>query len=195
VTKLRWSIVPEKKFGDASEKILSSKYIFKGRAINLRVDIIETADGRQTTREIVEHEDAVVVVPIDANDNVLLVRQWRTAPGKNLLEAPAGGIEKGETAKATVIREMQEETGFKPRKVVPLTGFYSTPGFSTEYLHLYLATDLVPSRLEAEDTAGIEVVPVPLGQVKEMILSGKIQDAKSIAGLLFTLEYLKKKSE
>ena len=129
------------------EKTLSRKYIFKGHVIKLRVDTVVTADGRRTTREIVEHPDAVVVVPLDAEDNVLMVNQFRTPLGKNLLEIPAGGIEKGEDAEAAVIREMQEETGFKPQKLVFLAGFYTSPGFSNEYLHLYLATDLVPSRL------------------------------------------------
>ncbi len=183
--------MPKKKSADALEKTLSSKYIFKGHVVNLRIDTIVTRKGRRTTREIIEHGEAVVVVPIDDKGNVLLVNQYRRALEKNLLEIPAGSIEKGESAKATVIREMQEETGFKPRKLVFLTGFHTSPGFTNEYLHLYLATDLVPSRLEAEDTADIEVVPVPLGKVQGMILSGKIKDAKSIAGLLFALEYLK----
>jgi ADP-ribose pyrophosphatase len=88
---------------------------------------------------------------------------------------------------------MQEEVGYKPQKLVFLAGFYSAPGYSNEYMYLYVAEDLVPSRLTAEDTAGIELVRVPVTQVKKMISSGKIQDAKSIIGLLLMLEYLKKK--
>ena len=179
----------KRKTDSTAEKTLLRKYIYEGRVIKLRVDTVITADGHHTTREIVEHPDAVVVVAIDADDNVLLVNQYRTPMGKNLLEIPAGGIEKGEDAEAAVIREMQEETGYKPQKLVFLTGFYSTPGFSDEYLHLYLATDLVPSRLHAEDTAGIELVRVPISQIMELISSGRIQDAKSIAGLLLLLEY------
>jgi ADP-ribose pyrophosphatase len=184
--------MPKKSPESKAEKTLSSKYIFKGHAISLRVDDVVTIDGRHTTREIVEHEDAVVIVPVDVDNNVLLVNQYRTPVGKNLLEVPAGGIEKGEDAKAAVVREMQEETGFKPRNLVFLAGFHSAPGFTNEYLHLYLASDLVPSRLEAEDTAAIELVRIPIAQVKAMILSGQIQDAKSIVGLLLMLEYLKK---
>ena len=84
---------------------------------------------------------------------------------------------------------MQEETGFLPQRVERLGGFYSSPGFCTEYLYLYLATELVPGRLYAEDTEEIEVVRVPAAQIPEMITSGKIEDAKSIAGLLSFLEY------
>lgn len=187
--------MPKKNPGDAKEKTLATKYIYEGHILNLRVDTVLTADGRRTTREIVEHQDAIVVVPIDADDNVLMVNQYRTPLKENLLELPAGGIEEGENPKAAVMREMQEETGFKPQKVVALTGFYSSPGFSDEYLHLFLAMDLVPSSLTAEDTAGIELVRVPVSQVLKMITSGKIQDAKSIAGLLLMLEYRKKNSE
>ena len=182
----------EKRLKAVSEKTLKSNYVFKGHVVNLRIDDVITVDGRHSTREVVEHGESIVVVPIDDKGNVLLVKQYRRALDDNLLELPAGGIEKGESPKVTVIREMQEETGFKPKKVVSLTGFYTSPGFTNEYLHLFLATDLVPSQLVAEDTAEINVTPVPLDKVKQMILSGKIQDSKSIAGLLFVLEYLKK---
>ncbi|MHB8104103.1 MAG: NUDIX hydrolase [Dehalococcoidales bacterium] len=184
--------MPDKGTGPKPEKTLASKYVFKGRSLKVRVDSVLTAEGRKSTREIVEKRDFVAVVAVDADDNILLVNQFRTALGKNLLEIPAGGIEKGEDIAATVIREMQEETGLKPGKVVRLTGFYTTPGFSAEYGHLYLATDLVHAPLRAEDTAGIELVRVPLVQILEFITSGKIQDSKSIAGLLYYLEYRKK---
>jgi ADP-ribose pyrophosphatase len=184
--------MPKKKTGPVPEKLLLRKYIFEGRAIKLRVDTVLTADGRRSTREVVEHADCIGVVAVDAEDNILLVNQYRTPLAKNLLEIPAGGIDKGEDAETAVIREMQEETGFKPLKVVRLCGFYLSPGFSNEYMHLYLATDLTPSPLEAEDTAGIELVRVPLAQIPEVIASGRIQDGKSIAGLLYYLEYKRK---
>ena len=173
------------------EKTISSQVIFEGRAVKLRVDTVETADGRRTTREIVEHADCVAIIAVDADDNVLLVKQFRKAPEKELLEIPAGGINDGEDAEAAVIREMQEETGFRPQKVERLGGFYSSPGFCNEYLHLYLATDLTPGQLYAEDTGGIEVVRVPVAQISDLVTSGNIEDAKTIAGLLAFLEYRK----
>lgn len=184
--------MPKKKSAASPEKVLKSKYVFKGRAVNLRVDTVITSDGHRTTREIVEHPACIAVVPIDEKDNVLMVRQYRSPIGESLLEIPAGGIEKGETVKAAVIREMQEEIGFKSRKLKFLTGYYSTAGFCNEYMHLYLATDLIPSRLHAEDTNEIELVRVPFKQTLGMIKSGEIQDAKSIAGLLLLREYRKK---
>ena len=173
------------------EKTLSSQLIYEGRAVKLRVDTVRMANGSESTREIVEHIDCVAIVAVDADDNVLLVKQFRKPVEKELLEIPAGGIDPGEDPVAAVRREMQEETGYLPRKVERLGGFYSTPGYGTEYLHLYLATDLTPSPLNAEDTESIKLIRVPISQISNLIASGSICDAKSIAGLLIYLEYLK----
>jgi ADP-ribose pyrophosphatase len=173
----------------AEEKTLSSRRIYEGRAVRLRVDTVEMPGGRQTTREIVEHEEVVAVVAVDDKDNILLVKQFRKAVEKELLEIPAGGIDAGETPEDSVRREMREETGFLPQKLVKLGGFYSSPGFCTEYLYLYLATDLIHSPLQAEDTESISLVRKPLTEVPDLIASGAIVDAKSIAGLLTFLDY------
>ena len=172
------------------EKTLSSQLIYDGRALKLRVDTLQMPSGKETTREVVEHDNCVAIIAI-ADDNVLLVKQFRQAVGKELLEIPAGGIESGEDPVATVRRELQEETGYLPRKVERLGGFYSTPGYCTEYLYLYLATDLIPSQLYAEDTESIKLDKVPISQISSLITSGSICDAKSIAGLLTFLEYRK----
>ncbi|MBA7469638.1 Methanol dehydrogenase activator [subsurface metagenome] len=166
------------------EKTLSSQLIYDGRVVKLRVDTVRMPSGRETRREIVEHRDCVAIVAVDADDNVLLVKQFRKSVEKELLEIPAGGIDPGEDPVTTVRREMQEETGYLPGKVEKLGGFYSSPGFCTEYLHLYLATDLTPSPLYAEDTESIKLVRVPISQIPSLIASGSICDAKSIAGLL-----------
>jgi ADP-ribose pyrophosphatase len=166
------------------EKTISSQRIYDGRAVKLRVDTVRKPNGKVTTREIVEHSDAVAVVVLDSKDRVIMVRQYRKAVGKKLLEIPAGGVDPGEQPISSVRRELQEEIGYLPNKIDKLGGFYSAPGYCTEYLHLYLATYLIPSRLEAEDTDEIEVVRVPLAKVSDLIASGEIADAKSIAGLL-----------
>jgi ADP-ribose pyrophosphatase len=171
----------------ASEETLSSKLIFSGRAVKLRVDTVRLGDGRETTREIVEHEDCVAIVAVDGGE-ILLVRQFREAVGQALLEIPAGGIDPGETPEEAVRREMREETGFLPGKVAPIGGFYSSPGYSNEYLYLYLATELVSSPLRAEDTDSIVLVRATPQEVLELIQSGGIVDAKSIAGLLSYFE-------
>jgi len=174
------------------EKTISSKVIYDGRAVKLRVDTVQMPDGRKTTREIVEHSECIAVVAVDEKDNVLLVKQYRTPIKKELLEIPAGGIDAGEKPREAVRREMQEETGFLPRKLVRLGGFYSAPGFCTEYLHLFLATDLIKSQLVAEDTESIKLERVPVKDIPALLTSGKIEDAKSIAGLHLYLEYRKK---
>jgi len=166
------------------EKTLSSQQIYDGRAVKLRVETVAKPSGKTTTREIVEHSDCVAVVVLDSKNNAILVRQFRKAVGKILLEIPAGGIAPGEQPIACVRRELQEEIGYLPNKIDKLGGFYSAPGYCTEYLHLYVATHLIPSQLEAEDTEDIEVVRVPLSRIPELIASGEICDAKSVAGLL-----------
>jgi ADP-ribose pyrophosphatase len=173
----------------AEEETLSSRSVYQGRAVRLRVDTVRTSGGRETTREIVEHSDCIAVIAVDADGRVLLVKQFRKPVEKELLEIPAGGIDPGESPEDAVGREMREETGYLPRRVERLGGFYSAPGYSTEYLYLYLATDLTPSRLFAEDTEAISLVRLSPEQIPELISSGAICDAKSIAGLLTYLRY------
>jgi ADP-ribose pyrophosphatase len=166
------------------EKTLSTQQIYQGRAVNIHVDTVEKTGGTKTTREVVEHSDCVAVVVLDEQGDVLLVRQFRHPVGKSLLEIPAGGIDPGEEPVDSVRRELQEEIGYFPRKLDKLGGFYSIPGYGTEYLHCFLATDLVPARLVAEDTNDIELVRVSPNEIPGLIASGEICDAKSIAALL-----------
>ena len=166
------------------EKTISSQQIYDGRAVKLRVDTVRKPNGKIATREIVGHSDCVAVVVLDSKDRAIMVRQYRKAVGKTLLEIPAGGIDPGEQPINCVRRELQEEIGYLPNKIDKIGGFYAAPGYCTEYLHLYLATFLIPSQLEAEDTEDIEVVRVPLSRIPDLIASGEICDAKSIAGLL-----------
>ena len=173
------------------EETLSRKVVFQGRAVGLRVDTVRTPSGREATREIIEHDDCIAVIALDGDEKVLLVQQFRKPVERELLEIPAGGIDEGESPEDAVRREMREETGYLPQTVARLGGFYSAPGYATEYLYLYLATNLTPSQLFAEDTESISVVRVSLDQIPELISSGEICDAKSIAGLLAFLEYRK----
>jgi ADP-ribose pyrophosphatase len=169
------------------EKLIESKTVFQGRAVSLRIDRIRKKSGTETIREIVWHPDCIAVVVLDGQGNVILERQFRRPAGKVLLEIPAGGIEEGEQPEDAVWRELQEEIGYLPGKVNRLGGFYSSPGYCTEYLYLYLAEELQPSRLIADDTDEIEIVRVPLGEIKDRIERGEICDAKSVAGLLWVL--------
>ena len=175
----------------AEERTISSKLVYDGHIMKVRVDTVETSSGRTTTRDIVEHADCIAIVAVDTDENVLMVRQFRKPVEKELLEIPAGGIDPGEDAETAVQRELREETGYLPQKVERLGGFYSAPGYSSEYLYLYLAADLIPSPLHAEDTESISLVRTPIVQIPGLIASGSICDAKSIAGLFAFLEYRK----
>ncbi len=163
---------------------ISQETVFSGRVIETRVDTLLMPDGRQITREVVQHPGAVAIVPIDGEDNVLLVRQYRYAAGRSLLELPAGVVESGESPDDTAQRELQEEVGYVSNNLRALGGVYSSPGFCTEFLYLYIARDLVPSRLPGDEDEDISVETVPMSRVDQLIRLGEIQDAKTVAGLL-----------
>ena len=172
------------------EPTTESRHIFHGEVINLRVDTVWLRHGGLSTREIVEHGDAVTVVPVDSHGNVILFRQYRKAAEETLLEVPAGGIHVGETPEAAARRELLEETGFTAKVLKPLGGFYTTPGFCTERMHAFLATELTLGEAQPEFDESIEVVPVPVHDVRTMLCEGELQDAKSIASLLMVLDRL-----
>ncbi len=170
------------------EEQIASREIYDGRIIKVRVDdILLTESGRQSVREVVEHAPAVVIVPVDSDGNVLLVRQYRYAAKQTLLEAPAGIVEHGEDPDACAQRELAEEIGFASRNLRALGGFWASPGFCDEFLYAYLAKDLVPHKLQADGDENIEVEKVPLARIPQLIRLGEIQDAKSVAALLMAI--------
>jgi ADP-ribose pyrophosphatase len=142
-------------------------------------------DGSTARRIVLEHPGAVVIVPLDAQKNVLLVRQPRyAADRKDLLELPAGTREPGEEPIFTAHRELREETGFDAEDLIQLGGFYSAPGFCSEYLHLFVARNLFPAEADPDEDEFLSLEPTPLDRIPYLIRSGEIEDAKSIAGLL-----------
>ena len=169
------------------EITLYSRRIYEGKIVNLRVDTVELPSGKETKREIVEHAGCTAIVAIDSGKEVLLVRQYRKPVEKMLLEIPAGGMEPGEEPLECARRELEEETDFSAERWEHLATFYTSPGFCTELMYLYLATELKPSMRDADDDEHIEVVRVPLRKTLELIASGEVCDAKSIAGLLMAL--------
>ena len=169
------------------EPTVDSHRIYSGKIIGVRVDTVKLPNGGTSQREIVEHGHSIVMVPIDHLQRVLLVRQYRKSPEKSLLEAPAGGLEEGETPEEGVLRELQEEVGFTAGKLQRMAGFWMTPGFCTEYMHAYIATDLRPGALAPDEDENIEVVPTPLTRIPDMIRSGEIEDVKTIAALLMAI--------
>jgi len=170
-----------------TERVLRTTRVYDGRVVSLRVDEVALPSGRTGIREIVEHRGAVAVVALAEDGDVFLVRQYRTPAGTELLEIPAGTLEPGEAVDAALDRELGEEIGLRARRYEPLLAFYPSPGFLTETVHLFLATDLLPHRLEAEEE-DLTVIRLPLAQAVRAIASGEIRDAKSIIGLLLAAQ-------
>lgn len=166
------------------EKTVSSEMVYKGSILNLRVDEVELPNGKTVKREVVEHRGAVAVVPLDDKNQLLMVRQYRYPVGKALLEVPAGKLEEGEDPMVCAARELAEETGCEARELKQLFGFYSTPGFTTEKLYVFLARGLKCLDSHPDEDEFIEISRVPLERALEMIDSGEICDAKSIIGIL-----------
>ena len=165
------------------ETQLDTDTVYDGRIIRVRVDTVGLPGGRETVREVVEHAACVVIVPVDSNGDILMVRQYRYATGRSLLEAPAGRVEPGESPDDCAQRELQEEVGYAAGSLLPLGGFWMSPGFCTEYMHAYLAQDLAPSRMEPDDDEDISVERIPLSSAAQLVQRGDIQDAKTIAVL------------
>ncbi|MHB8576613.1 MAG: NUDIX hydrolase [Dehalococcoidia bacterium] len=166
------------------EKTIGSERMYDGKVVNLRVDTVRFEDGREAKREVVEHGGAVAIVAIDNDARLLLVRQFRTPVGDDLLEVPAGGIDDGEEPEAAAQRELQEETGYRAARIRRLAGFWVAPGYCTEFIHVFLAEGLTESRLDADDDEAITVERFTLAESIAMIASGEIRDAKSIVGIL-----------
>ncbi len=170
-----------------NEPTIESRLAYQGRIVSVRVDKVRLSRGTLATREIVEHSEAVCIVPVDEDNNVILVSQYRKPVEESLLEVPAGGVEKGEVSEEAVLRELQEETGYTSDRLQHLSSFWTTPGFCTELMHAYLATGLRPSDLPQDEDEEVRVVKVPLDKIPDMIRRGEIRDAKSIASLLMAL--------
>jgi ADP-ribose pyrophosphatase len=173
------------------EELLERHYIYHGRILNLRVDTVRVPGG-QAIREVVEHPGAVVIVALDPDGNVLLVRQYRHAVGRDLLELPAGTLEKNEKPEAAAPRELKEETGYTAQRWELLARFLSSPGILTEEMHVYLASDLVEGTFAPMEDEDLHLEKVRLEQALKWARSGEIVDAKTIVGLLLAEPKLNK---
>jgi ADP-ribose pyrophosphatase len=169
---------------------VSSKRIYDGHIVNLRVDEVKLENGKTAKREIVEHRGATAIVPILEDGRVVLVRQYRYAAATELLEIPAGTLEPDEAPENCARRELEEETGFKCREIKKMMEIFLAPGYSTEKIHIYLATGLSEAKMRLEEDERINVEKVPISTALEMVSSGKIQDAKTISGLYVAARFL-----
>jgi ADP-ribose pyrophosphatase len=171
-------------------ELLGSEVVYPGRAFTIRRDTLRLPDGREAKFDIVEHVGSVVIIPIDVEGNLLFVRQYRHASGLDLLELPAGTLDVDEAPEACARREVREETGMAAGNLKELGGFYLAPGYSTEYMFVYLATGLYPDPLEADADEFLTVERIPLAKALASAAHGGIPDAKSLAALFFAKQHL-----
>lgn len=170
---------------DLIEKTISSKRIHEGKVLNLRVDEVLLPNDNISVREIVEHNGAVAIVAVTNDNKILLVRQYRKAVEKVLIEIPAGKLEKGESPYVCAERELIEETGYRPNQLEEVMEIITSPGFCTEKIHLFIARDLVADYLESDEDEFIDLIALELDEALEKIANGEIVDSKTIIGLFY----------
>ncbi len=176
----------------AEFKRTNSEQIYKGKAFTIRLDTVRMPDGRETKWDVVEHVGSVSMVPVDSDGNIVFVRQYRHAAGLEVLELPAGTLHGGEPPEICAARELREEIGMEAASLDRLASFYLAPGYSNEFMHSFLATDLRPNPLPADEDEFLQVVRIPAREAMQMAERGEIQDAKSLAALLLARPHLLK---
>lgn len=170
---------------------LERETIFEGKVVRLYLDRVRLPNGKEAEREVVLHRGAVGMVALDRDEHVFLVRQYRHAPAEDLVEIPAGKLDGGEEPLACAQRELMEEIGYSAGEWLELATFYTSPGFSDEVLHLYLARSLQPVQAEPDEDEFLEILRVPLHEALSMVSTGEIRDSKTVAGLALTVLLLR----
>jgi len=163
---------------------ISSATVYRGHLFDVELHHLRMANGAEARRELIRHPGAVCMVPVASDGRLLLVTQYRHPAGRRLLELPAGTLEPGEPPLEAVSRELQEEVGMFPGRVEPLGGFFVAPGYTSEYIHLFVCTELRESSLDGDEDEDIEVQALTPAEALAEIESGSICDAKSIIGIL-----------
>jgi ADP-ribose pyrophosphatase len=173
-------------------KLIRSEPLFKGRAFAIRRDFMEAPDGRETKFDIVEHGGSVVLIPVNETGNLLFVRQYRHAAARDLLELPAGTRDGGEPFEECAAREMREETGMEAGKLEKVGEFFLAPGYSTEFMAVFIATQLRYNPLQADADEFLQIEEIPIRTALDMAERGEVPDAKSLAALLLARPHLER---
>lgn len=173
-------------------RVISSSIAYRARVFDVRRDELELPNGHRTTYEIVVHNGAVAMVPVDAAGNILFVRQYRHSTGKQLLEIPAGTLNPGEVPESCAQRELREEIGMAPGRLTKLAEFFLAPGYSTERMYIYLAQDLHPETLPHDDDEDLAVITLSMQEAFTAIQTGEIEEAKTMLALYLTRDHLQK---
>ena len=172
------------------ERPVGSVEKYKGIIVRVRLDDAELYTGKVVKREVEEHPGGVTILPVDEDGSCYMVRQFRYPFGRMMLEAPAGKLEYGEDHRECAVRELSEETGFTADELVYLGGCCTSPGFSTEVLHIYLALGLHAGECHPDQDEFLNVEKIPLSQLSRMVMDGEIDDAKTIVAVLKAEKYL-----
>lgn len=178
---------------DFEEKTMKSDKLYEGKLLNLRIDTIELPDKKYSKREIIEHPGGVAILPITKDNCVILVKQYRKAVEKFLLELPAGKLELNEEPGETAIRELKEETGIISNNLEYLLEFYTSPGFTNEKIYLFLAKDLVQGEVEPDEGEFIKTVKLDIDELIKMVDRGEILDSKTIIGAKLAKDFIDNK--
>lgn len=175
------------------EKTMKSEKVYEGKIVNLRIDTVELPDKKYSKREIVEHPGVVGAIPITDDGYMILVKQFRKAVEKPLLEIPAGKIEINEEPKESALRELHEETGYIPNKMKYLFEFYTSPGFSNEKVYLFLATELIQGEVIPEVDENIKIIKFKIEDLMDMVNRGEINDGKTVIAIMYAEKYYNQK--
>jgi ADP-ribose pyrophosphatase len=170
-----------------SYNINKSHIIYKGKIFNLRQDEVCLPNGKTLHADIVDHRDSVTILPIDEKGNIWFIRQYRYPVKQELLELPAGVMEPNESPEASAQREMREEIGMRAQTLEKICEFFLAPGYSTEYMHLFLASDLIPDTLPQDTDEFLFIEKIPRKKAFQMAQKGAFQDAKTLVALVISI--------
>ena len=176
------------------EKSLNSTSIYEGKVISLRVDEVALPNGKTSKRELIKHPGAVSIIPITSEGKIIFVEQYRKALERSLIETPAGKLEPGEEPAITARRELEEETGFGCKKLSYIQSFATSPGFADEVIHLYIAEDLfkIENGASLDEDEFVEIIEATIEEAEQMMMNGRIFDAKTAFSVLWAKDYLQK---
>lgn len=176
----------------SKEKTITSKQVYSGKVLSLRVDEVRISDKKTSTREIVTHGGAVCAVGINKEGKIILVKQYRKSLESEMIEVPAGKLDPGEMPEAAIIREFREETGYSVENVKHMSSFNTSPGFSNEVVHLYFLDAVEKGETDFDEDEDIEILEYSLDEIKAMIYKQEIVDAKTILGIMMYSDYTQK---